>query len=85
MISSAFLQSIDGSHILLIGSTAGAIVIVTRITRKPERDPGLSIIESNDVPFLGKIHTTQDIQVPRNLVLATLTSELAYLPSFGAS
>ena len=85
MISSALFQSIDSSHILLIGANADAIIIVTRVTREPERDPGLSIYEGDDILFLGEIHTTQNTQVSRNLVLATLTSTLAYLPSFGAS
>ena len=85
MISSALFWSRDSSHILLIGANAGAIIIVTGVTRKPERDPGLSIFESDDILFFSEIHTTQDPQVPRNLVLATLTSKLAYLASFGAS
>ena len=74
-----------GSRIFLIGANDGAIIVVTGVTRKPERDPGLSILESNGVLVLGKIHTTQGIEVPRNLVLATLTSKLASLASFGAS
>lgn len=85
MIRSALRRSIDSSHILLVGAKAGAIIIVTRVTRKPERYPGLSIFESDDILSLGEIHTTQDPQVPRNLVLATLTSKLAYLASLGAS
>jgi len=74
-----------GSHIFLIGANACAIIVVAGVTREPKGDPGLSILESNAVLVLGKIYTTQGIEVPRNLVLATLTSKLAYLTSFSAS
>ena len=73
-----------GSHIFLIGANDGAIIVVTGVTCKPERDPGLSILESDGVLLLRKIHTTQGIEAPKNLVFATLTSKLAYLASFGA-
>jgi len=85
MISNAFFWSIGGAHVLLIGANAATVITVTRVTCKSERDPGLSIFESDKVLFLGKVHKAQGTQVPRNLVLATLTSILAYLPSFGAA
>jgi hypothetical protein len=54
--------------VLLIGAIAAAAITVSWVTCKPERDLGLSVLESNEVPLLGKIQTAQGTDVPGGLV-----------------